>query len=633
VAFKVNPVSLQEILRDCQSGALQLPDFQRSWVWDEERIIGLIASISKGFPIGAVMTLETGGEVRFKPRPIEGVVNPPKAAATLLLDGQQRLTSLYQVMLRNEVVRTTTPKNKIVRRWFYIDMRRAIDDSVDREEAIIAIPENRKIAENFGKDIVLDLSVEGTEFEHMMFPLSSTFNWTTWSHQLMQHPANKDRIADVFPIMQSFYEIIVKSFESYLLPVITLDKNTSKAAVCTVFDKVNTGGKALDAFELVTATFAADDYELRKDWYGTPTANGLQHTFSSYRTLNDESDGVLSKVQNTDFLHVISLFHTREMRRGAEAAGKSGKELPQVTGKREALLDLPLGAYLKYQDIAREGFLRAAKFLHQLHIYRTFDLPYQSQVTALAAILGDMPEILDKLAMQQKVREWYWNGVFGELYGSSIESRIARDFLQVPAWLNGGPLPMTIEESQFRPDRLLTMRMRLSAAYKGVNALLMETGARDFLSGQKFDHTVFFGESVDIHHIFPRKWCQDNGIQPAVFDSIVNKSPLSSRTNIKIGGAAPSSYLNKLDVEHGSGGADGTSVMNSILESHLINPLLLRSDRFDAFMADRQQQLLKLIADATGKQNTLAIPAPLGHLDEIGEVEEEESEAELTLIA
>jgi hypothetical protein len=119
---------------------------------------------------------------------------------------------------------------------------------------------------------------------------------------------------------------------------------------------------------------------------------------------------------------------------------------------------------------------------------------------------------------------------------SAVESRIARDFMEVPAWLNGGPEPSTVSETLFRADRLKTMRMRLSAAYKGVNALLMKEGAENFRSGQKFDHTVFFGENVDIHHIFPQDWSKTNGIKPDVFDSIINKTPLSYRTNRIIGG-------------------------------------------------------------------------------------------------
>ena len=119
--------------------------------------------------------------------------------------------------------------------------------------------------------------------------------------------------------------------------------------------------------------------------------------------------------------------------------------------------------------------------------------------------------------------------------------------MEVPAWLKGGPEPSTVSETIFRADRLKTMRMRLSAAYKGVNALLMKEGAQDFRSGQKFDHTVFFGENVDIHHIFPQDWCKKQGIKPAVYDSIINKTPLSYRTNRIIGGVAPSEYLAKLE--------------------------------------------------------------------------------------
>src|SRR5271155_4681028 len=106
--FQTNPFDLNKLLDDCQRGILQLPDFQRSWVWDEDRIKSLIASISRAFPVGALMTLKTGGPVNFKPRPIEGASDgiKPEHAEALLLDGQQRMTSMYQVALRDKVVRT-----------------------------------------------------------------------------------------------------------------------------------------------------------------------------------------------------------------------------------------------------------------------------------------------------------------------------------------------------------------------------------------------------------------------------------------------------------------------------------------------------------------------------------------------
>jgi hypothetical protein len=158
-----------------------------------------------------------------------------------------------------------------------------------------------------------------------------------------------------------------------------------------------------------------------------------------------------------------------------------------------------------------------------------------------------------------------------------------------------------VSETIFRTDRLKTMRMRLSAAYKGMNALLMKEGALDFRSGQKFDHTVFFGDNVDIHHIFPQDWCKQHGIKPAVFDSIINKTPLSYKTNRIIGGVAPSDYLAKLEQGNATTPPLERARLEGYLASHLIDPSLLRADDFEAFMADRQKRLLALIEQATGK--------------------------------
>ena len=136
--FQTNPFDLDKILENCHNGIIQLPDFQRSWVWDEDRIKSLIASVSRAFPVGALMSLDTGGPVSFKPRPIEGAPAEARQVVphSLLLDGQQRMTSLYQVTLRGKVVETVTPKNKKVKRWFFIDIRKALDPSIDREESI-----------------------------------------------------------------------------------------------------------------------------------------------------------------------------------------------------------------------------------------------------------------------------------------------------------------------------------------------------------------------------------------------------------------------------------------------------------------------------------------------------------------
>lgn len=600
--FQTNPFDLYKLLENCHRGIIQLPDFQRSWVWDEERIKSLIASISRAFPVGALMTLDTGGEVNFKPRPVEGAPAEVKnnSPYSLLLDGQQRMTSMYQVTLRGKVVETITPKNKKVKRWFYIDIRKALDPAIDREEAIVGVPEDRIIRTDFGREVVLDLSTPESEYAALMYPATQVFDWDRWQDGFDKHWRG-DEHEVVRATFRAFKRQVLENFKYYRVPVISLDRSTSKEAVCVVFEKVNTGGKPLDAFELVTAMYAADGHELRKDWYGDDTHKGRHRRFVDTLRPADSETGIIANVSNTDFLQAISLFYTRDRRREAERAGKTGKELPAVIGNRQALLNLPLAAYKQYEKQVEQGFVQAAKFLHILHIYRIFDLPYQSQIVPLAAIIADIGDAWEHDTTRAKLVRWYWNGVFGELYGSAVESRIARDFVEVPPWLQGGPEPSTVSETMFRADRLKTMRMRLSAAYKGVNALLMKEGAQDFRSGQKFDHTVFFGESVDIHHIFPQDWCRKQSIKPAEYDSIINKTPLSFRTNRTIGGIAPSEYLAKLEKGDKQTPAIDRKHLDAYLRSHLIDPDILRSNNFDTFMADRQKQLLRLIEQATGK--------------------------------
>lgn len=438
--FQTNPFDFNKLLDDCHRGVLQLPDFQRSWVWDEDRIKSLIASISRAFPVGALMTLDTGGSVDFKPRPVEGAPTAAKQTAphSLLLDGQQRITSLYQVTLRGQIVETVTPKKKKVKRWFYIDIRNGLDPSVDREEAIIGVPEDRIVRADFGREEVLDLSSAEREYASLMYPVSQVFDWDKWQDGFDKH-WHGDENESIREEFRAFKRQILENFKYYRVPVIALDRSTSKDAVCVVFEKVNTGGKPLDAFELVTAMYAASGHELRKDWYGDEVANGRHRRFAETLRPASADTGILANVANTDFLQAISLFHTRDRRRSAEAAGKQGKELPAVTGNRQALLNLPLTAYKQYETQIERGFERAAKFLPMLHIYRIFDLPYQSQIIPLAATLADIGEAWEHEANRAKLVRWYWNGVLGELYGSAVDTRIARDFMEVPAWLKGGP--------------------------------------------------------------------------------------------------------------------------------------------------------------------------------------------------
>jgi hypothetical protein len=287
------------------------------------------------------------------------------------------------------------------------------------------------------------------------------------------------------------------------------------------------------------------------------------------------------------------------------ASGVAENDLPAVRATRQSLLNLPREGFLEYRDSIEAGFQRAAKFLRQQNIHRVIDLPYQTQLVPLAAIFAEIGDKAEHTGHLAKISRWFWCGIFGELYGAAVETRIAKDIVEVPAWLDGGSEPATVIEGHFRADRLLTMRTRLSAAYKGIFALLMREGAKDFRSGQSYDQAVFFDESVDIHHIFPEHWCTTHKKDVKVYDSVINKTPLSYRSNRIIGGVAPSEYLAKLERgKSASGKAENPPIepalLDNYLASHCISPLCLRADDFESFIKERRKALLTLISNATG---------------------------------
>ena len=226
------------------------------------------------------------------------------------------------------------------------------------------------------------------------------------------------------------------------------------------------------------------------------------------------------------------------------------------------------------------------------------DLPYRTQLVPLAGIFAVLGQKAEGEGVRSQLRRWFWCGVFGELYGSATETRFAKDLPEVVQWVGGGAEPDTVSQSSFSPGRLHTMRSRQSAAYKGLYALLMRDGAKDFRTADTIQLATYFNDEVDIHHIFPQGWFKDQGLTNPLMDSIVNKTPLSKRTNIQVGKKAPSVYLAGIERRH----EITPEVLDAILETHVIDPAILRTDNFGKFYEARFEQLLRRIEAAMGKQ-------------------------------
>lgn len=574
---------LSELLTWVGNGKAQLPDFQRSWVWDDTKICKLIESISSGFPMGAAMFLETGNSaVRFKYRPLEGVTNTNLHTPDyLILDGQQRLTTLYQVFKTAEPVATrpATNKDKVIQRHYYIDIRKALDQTADRLDAIVSINEKKQLTEDIGRTVILDLSTRENEFKELMYPLNIALDLSASADWMLELNDYYEGDASVRTLFKDFNRQVLQNIQSYKIPIINVTKDTSKEAVCQIFENVNTGGVKLTVFELVTATFAADEFNLRDDWAE------IQTKFKSTK-----QGDILRVVENTNFLTAMALLIS--YRNYLNGNGS-------VTCKKRDVLRMDVADYKANRDYLVSGFIKAGSFLINQGVFTAQNLPYTSQLVPLAAIFAFAEEKGINLAIQTNkdiLAHWYWCGVFGELYGGANESRYASDIVDVFNQINGGDQPETVIRASFQPRRLLSMQTRNSAAYKGVMALILQDSPLDFMSANKMDIATYLDESTDIHHIFPQNYCEQQGYDSLKWNSVINKTPIYASSNRSIGGRAPSEYIGTM-----ANKGLTQDQMREAISSHKVDYDLLKSDNFDGFIVDRAIRILDRIEQAMGK--------------------------------
>jgi len=579
IAPTSNDTSLEQLMLDVDRGKIQLPDFQRGWTWDDDRIRAILASLTQGYPMGAIMNLEYGSEsVRFKYRTIEGVSASGVVPEFLVLDGQQRLTSMYRATYSRDPVATVTDKKKAITRYYYLDINKCLDDEEDRLEAVLSVPADRKIKNNFDRDVVLDISSRELEYKHEMFPLNIIFDSgerEDWADGYKEYHGYAPEIMSKY---KRFRKEIIETMTGYKLPVIRLDKSTPREAVCKVFENVNTGGVALTVFELVTATYATYGHDLRKDWEAC-----RDQIWGKHEPLNTD---VMYSVDESAFLQTITLY-------------SNYRAATMTTCKRKDILDFPFEAYQANKVAVLDGYKMARKFLFGQYVFRQRDLPYATQLIPLAAICAEIGKTeFEKPRTQRILEQWFWCGIMGEMYGGANESRYANDIDDIVAAVrNGQGMIRTVNASFFSATRLLSLQTRNSAAYKGIMALIYREQCRDFMKGTTMDLVKSMDESPDIHHIFPEAYCVRQGYKREKWNSIVNKTPLLPASNRSIGGSAPSVYSKKIMRD----ASIDESTLQTRIESHLIDYPVFITDDFESYFIHRAKRLLAIIEKAMGK--------------------------------
>ena len=237
----------KDLIRELEKGVIQIPQFQRDFVWSLEKTTGLLDSILRGYPIGTFILWKTTNRLNsVKSIGDKKLPNAPTdKSIEYVLDGQQRIASLYAayvgIKLKKEGERTVTDYNKI-----YVDLEKDIDDS---DEPVV-LPEE-----------------------------PSSTNITL--HKLLQFGDDFTEISKNYPEeivrkINAYYQI----FNKYDFSTVILRRDDINSAI-DVFTRINTGGQVLTLFEIMCAKTYDEDkkFDMRIKW--RDLIKELQNTYDT----------------------------------------------------------------------------------------------------------------------------------------------------------------------------------------------------------------------------------------------------------------------------------------------------------------------------------------------------------------
>jgi hypothetical protein len=551
--FYPHAEKLRWLIESIHNREVALPDFQRDFVWDPRATDELLESICQNYPAGSLLRIKNSSGALFSPRAVAGAPSlDSHKPSYLMLDGQQRLTSLYQAFFG------------VGSHRYFIHLGGLIEGQ-DLEDCVFY--ERQKDAERkYG-------SIE-KQAESLTFPFSQLFNasggFEDWLDRILDHRAEADgELKSLKSKLRDLRQKWLKPVEEYEFPVVSLAEDTSPAAVCTIFETLNRTGVKLSVFDLLAARFWPENVRLREMW----------------EQANDDFSAISEfEVDPYYVLQAISL----------------------VTGtgascKRSDVLDLNVGQITAAWDSVVAGLAHGIQMLKDdCGVVIPKWLPYNTMLIPLAAIASNAKTISGPKggAAREKLKRWFWCSVFGQAYERAPNSQSAKDYVELKRWIGGGEPPQTVQTFAFDAETLRKTTPRQRAVYRGAMALILRNGAIDFHSREKITAKIMLEEKIDDHHVFPQAYLDKHRpeIEHALRDSVLNRTLIDKLTNIRICKNPPSKYLSEIASEL------GTDKLSQLLASHYLptgehSPL--EADDFDGFIVGRMKIIASRIKEVT----------------------------------
>lgn len=522
--------SVEELVSMIERGELRLPEMQRQYVWRSTRVRDLLDSLYRGYPSGAILLWETDEAVPQQKFAISQNTNPYQSTR-LLLDGQQRLTSLSAV-IRGESL-TVRGRRKPIELLFNLEhpdhlsvVTEVDEDGEDEDE------------EGDGKDVLGDDVEDSSEDE-----LQKRFNQMTFvvSTKKLERLPEWIRVSEVFktdsdapflkeagvtgfddPRYQKYSQRLarLRGIRKYMYRMDVLERTLSYDEVTEIFVRVNSLGAKLRSSDLALAQITAK-------W-----RHSLQ-TFQNFQASCTKSGFELDLGL---FLRNLMVFASGQSR--FLTVGNYDIDALQAAWKESC-----------------EGMEFAMNFLKSNVGIDSPALLASPFLMVVVAYFGHVRGY--KITPEEAAQLRYWAltaNAKGRFSRGSSETLLDQD---VATLRDGGNVQALIDRLRLQVGRLditaeeLEGRNRRSALFKTMFLAFRANGAKDWRSNLaiSIDHSGSH-HRLQFHHIFPKAQLKKHSITREA-DDIANLAFIGGKTNRAISDKPPVQYLPPLIEQHG----------------------------------------------------------------------------------
>jgi hypothetical protein len=552
-------ISVRKLVDKVSSGELSLPEMQRRYVWTSVKVRDLLDSLYREYPSGTILVWETDDPGNYRKLQVGDKQDSPLSSKLLLLDGQQRLTSLSAIINGEPIV----VRNK--KRPIDILFNLEHPDTLEEELTALEEDENGDDDEDLDDDDELDLQeqlrkrtfvVGNRILEKDPIWVSVTDIFKKPDSQILKSRG----INSEDPRWDKYTERIgqVRKIQDYNYVMIILDKSMSYEEVTEIFVRVNSLGAKLRGSDLALA-------QLTSRW------RGFMNELEAFAKEFDK---------NEDYFHETGLMV------------KSLVSLVSGQSKYKTVNRFSLDDYHAAWKDTKNSLRFAYNFLQsnaRIDNLRLISSPYLMIPIAYYANLKN--EKLKEDEVRQLLLWFYVAHMKGRYSRGSSESILDSDLTVIR---NTGSLTSLLEHMKVQVkdfyvnDSELKFKNRRSPYFSLLFLIAKQKGVKDWFSGLAIsEKTTGRAHAVQFHHIMPKSLLRDLGKDRRAINDIANLTFIGGKTNRSITNKLPKEYIKDLLQKRGE----------SIFEANYIpsNPELWELDNFEKFMNYRRDKMVSEI--------------------------------------